>query len=178
MTSVERKTSETDVRIEMTQGTGAASVATGSGFLDHMMTTLARYSGLDITIAATGDIMHHLIEDVAIAAGTALAGVIPETCARYADRTIAMDDALIQVVLDAGGRPFYEGPLPSNLYEQWMRSFADNAKVTFHIVVIRGTDRHHIVEGAFKALGLAIRDAMVETDAVFSTKGAVSMETG
>lgn len=178
MKSVERKTRETDVRIEMTQGTGAASVSTGSRFLDHMMTTLARYSGLDITIAAKGDIKHHLIEDVAIAAGSALAGVIPATCARYADRTIAMDDALVQAVLDAGGRAFYEGPLPSNLYEQWMRSFADNAKITLHINVLRGKDRHHIVEAAFKALGLAIRDALVETDAVFSTKGAVSMESG
>ena len=178
MKSVERKTRETDIRIEMGRGTGAASVSTGSRFLDHMMTTLARYSGLDITVAATGDIKHHLIEDVAIAAGAALAGVIPATCARYANRTIPMDDALVQAVLDAGGRPFYEGPLPSNLYEQWMRSFADNAKITLHIVVIRGKDRHHIVEAAFKALGLAIRDAMVETDAVFSTKGAVSMESG
>jgi imidazoleglycerol-phosphate dehydratase len=178
MKSVERKTRETDIRVEMTQGTGAASIATGSRFLDHMMTTLARYSGLDITIAAKGDMNHHLIEDVAIAAGSALAGIIPAACARYADRTIAMDDALVQAVLDAGGRAFYEGPLPSNFYEQWMRSFADNAKITVHIIVLRGKDRHHIVEAAFKALGLAIRDALVETDAVFSTKGAVSMESG
>ena len=176
MKSVERKTRETDIRIEMKQGTGAASVSTGSGFLDHMMTTLARYSGLDITISAKGDLKHHLIEDVAIAAGSVLAGLIPETCARHADRTIAMDDALVQAVLDAGGRPFYEGPLPSNLYEQWMRSFADNAKITVHVRVLRGKDRHHIVEAAFKALGLAIRDVLVDTDAVFSTKGAVSME--
>jgi len=102
--------------------------------------------------------------------------VIPETCARYADRTIAMDDALVQAVIDAGGRPFYEGPLPSNLYEQWMRSFADNAKISIHIRVLRGKDRHHIVEAAFKAVGLAIRDALVITDAVFSTKGSVSLE--
>ena len=177
MKFVERKTRETDIRVEMKEGTGAASVSTGSRFLDHMMTTLARYSGLDITISAKGDLKHHLIEDLAIAAGSALAGLIPEMCARYADRTIAMDDALVQAVLDAGGRPFYEGPLPSNLYEQWMRSFADNARITIHIRVLRGKDRHHIVEAAFKALGLAIRDALVATDAIFSTKGAVSMES-
>jgi imidazoleglycerol-phosphate dehydratase len=177
MTFVERKTRETDIRVEMKQGTGTASVSTGSRFLDHMMTTLARYSGLDITISAKGDLKHHLIEDMAIAAGSALAGLIPGKCARYADRTVAMDDALVQAVLDAGGRPFYEGPLPSNLYEQWMRSFADNAKLTIHIRVLRGKDRHHIVEAAFKALGFAIRDALVETDAIFSTKGAVSMES-
>ncbi len=177
MTSVERKTRETDIRVEVKEGTGATSVSTGSGFLDHMMTTLARYSGLDITISARGDLKHHLIEDVAIAAGSALARVMPETCARYGERTVAMDDALVQAVLDAGGRPYYEGPLPSNLYEQWMRSFADNAKLTIHIRVLRGKDRHHIVEAAFKALGLAIRDALVKTDAVFSTKGAVTMES-
>jgi len=101
MKSVERKTRETDVRIEMARGAGTASVSTGSRFLDHMITTLARYSGLDITVAAKGDIKHHLIEDVAIAAGSALAGVIPDACARYANRTIAMDDALVQAVLDA-----------------------------------------------------------------------------
>jgi imidazoleglycerol-phosphate dehydratase len=176
MKSVERKTRETDVRVEMKRGTGTASVSSQSKFLNHMMATLARYSGLDISISAKGDLKHHLIEDVAIAVGSALAGVIPETCARYADRTIAMDDALVQAVIDAGGRPFYEGPLPSNLYEQWMRSFADNAKITIHIRVLRGKDRHHIVEAAFKALGLAIRDALVITDAVFSTKGSVSIE--
>jgi imidazoleglycerol-phosphate dehydratase len=176
MKSVERKTRETDVRVEMKQGAGAASVSSQSKFLNHMVATLARYSGLDISISAKGDLKHHLIEDVAIAVGTALAGVIPEKCARYADRTIAMDDALVQVVIDAGGRPFYEGPLPSNLYDQWMRSFADNAKITIHIRVLRGKDRHHIVEAAFKALGLAIRDALLITDAVFSTKGSVSLE--
>jgi len=178
MKLVERKTRETDVRVEIGQGTGTASVSTQSKFLNHMMGTLARYSGLDISISAKGDLKHHLIEDVGIAVGSAVAGVIPEKCARYADRTVAMDDALVQAVLDAGGRAFYDGPLPSNLYEQWMRSFADNAKITLHIIVLRGNDRHHIVEAAFKALGLAIRDALVETDAVFSTKGAVSMESG
>jgi imidazoleglycerol-phosphate dehydratase len=84
-----------------------------------------------------------------------------------------MDDALVHVAIDTGGRPFYEGPLPSSLYDHWMRSFADNARLTLHVRVLRGSDRHHMVEAAFKALGLAIRDALVRTDAVFSTKGAV-----
>jgi imidazoleglycerol-phosphate dehydratase len=86
-----------------------------------------------------------------------------------------MDDALVQVALDAGGRAYYEGPIPSGLYDHWMRSFAQNAGMTLHILVLRGTDRHHIVEAAFKALGLALRDALQEGDAVFSTKGSVSM---
>jgi imidazoleglycerol-phosphate dehydratase len=177
MKKIERKTRETDIRVQMAQGAGKASVSTGVPFLDHMMTTLARYSGLDITIAGRGDLRHHVIEDVAIATGSALAAVIPESCARFGDRTIAMDEALVQAVLDAGGRPFYEGPLPSSLYDHWMRSFADNAKITVHIRVLRGSDRHHVVEAAFKALGLAIRDALVPTDAVFSTKGSVTLES-
>jgi imidazoleglycerol-phosphate dehydratase len=88
-----------------------------------------------------------------------------------------MDEALVQVVIDTGGRPFYEGPLPSSLYDHWMRSFADNAKIAIHLRALRGKDRHHIVEAGFKALGLALRDALREGDTVFSTKGEVSMET-
>jgi imidazoleglycerol-phosphate dehydratase len=87
-----------------------------------------------------------------------------------------MDDALVHVSIDTGGRPYYRGPLPSSLYDHWMRSYADNAKATLHVRVLRGSDRHHVVEAAFKALGLALRDALAETGAVFSTKGAVSLE--
>jgi imidazoleglycerol-phosphate dehydratase len=172
---VERNTRETQITVEMQRGDGKASVQTGTPFLDHMMTTLSRYSGLDITIDAKGDLKHHLIEDVAITVGAAFAEVLPAGCFRYGDRTVAMDDALVQVALDAGGRAYYEGPIPSGLYDHWMRSFAQNAGMTLHILVLRGTDRHHIVEAAFKALGLALRDALQEGDAVFSTKGSVSM---
>jgi imidazoleglycerol-phosphate dehydratase len=177
MKKIERKTRETDIRVQMAQGTGAASVSTGVPFLDHMMTTLARYSGLDVTIDGSGDLRHHVIEDVAIATGAALQAVIPEYCARFGDRTVAMDEALVHAVLDAGGRPYYEGPLPSGLYDHWMRSFADNAKITIHIRILRGENRHHIVEAAFKALGLALRDALVPTDQIFSTKGSVTLES-
>ena len=172
---VERNTRETQITVEMQRGDGKASVQTGVPFLDHMMTTLARYSGLDITIDAKGDLKHHLIEDVAITVGAAFVDVLPAACFRYGDRTVAMDDALVQVALDAGGRAYYEGPIPSGLYDHWMRSFAQNAGMTLHILVLRGTDRHHVVEAAFKALGLALRDALQEGDAVFSTKGAVTL---
>jgi imidazoleglycerol-phosphate dehydratase len=177
MSVIVRETSETRIRVEITPGSGRATVATGLSFLDHMLVTFARYSGLDIAIQATGDLRHHLIEDVAIAVGTAVAAILPPSAARYGDRIIPMDDALVHVSIDAGGRPYYRGPLPSSLYDHWMRSFADNAKATIHVRVLRGTDRHHIVEAAFKALGLAFRDALRETGAVFSTKGAVSLET-
>jgi imidazoleglycerol-phosphate dehydratase len=175
MSIVERVTKETSIRLEVKPGTGVADVSTGVPFLDHMMVTFARYSGLDITLRATGDLKHHTIEDVAIAMGNAVAQVVPETAARYGDRSLPMDEALVQAAIDLGGRPFYRGPLPSKLYDHWMRSFADNAKATIHIRVLRGTDRHHIVEAAFKALGLAIREALQDSGAVFSTKGAVSL---
>ncbi len=176
MTRIERRTSETVIALEMSVGNGTAGIATGVPFLDHMMTALARYSGIDLTIAATGDLKHHTIEDVAIATGEAFARMLPSACARYGEATIPMDEALVQVCVDIGGRPYYQGPLPSTLYDHWMRSFADNAKMTLHIRVLRGKDRHHIVEASFKALGLALRQALVETDAVFSTKGSVSLK--
>jgi imidazoleglycerol-phosphate dehydratase len=175
MSVVVRETKETTIRGELTRGTGRATVATGQPFLDHMLVAFARYSGLDLAIKATGDLPHHLIEDVAICLGAALAALLPATAARYGDRTIPMDEALVECALDLGGRPFYRGPLPSTLYDHFMRSLSDNAKATLHLRVLRGTDRHHIVEAAFKALGLAVRDAFADSGAVFSTKGSVAL---
>ena len=174
MSTIVRETRETKIRLDVEIGTGKADVSTGVSFLDHMMVTFARYSGLDITLRATGDLKHHTIEDVAIATGTAVAEVIPATAARYGDRTIPMDEALVHCAIDLGGRPYYRGPIPSSLYDHWMRSFADNARATVHLRVIRGVDRHHIVEGGFKALGLAVRAALEDSGTVFSTKGSVS----
>lgn len=176
MTVVVRETRETRVRTELQPGSGAAAVATGDKFLDHMLGTLARYSGLDLSVEARGDLRHHLVEDVAIATGQALRAMVPAHAARFGHAVIPMDDALVEVALDVGGRPYYCGPLPSSLYDHWMRSFADQAAATLHVRVLRGRDRHHVVEAAFKALGLALRDALREGDAVFSTKGSVQLE--
>jgi imidazoleglycerol-phosphate dehydratase len=173
MTVIERETSETRVRLEITPGVGRSSVSTGLRFLDHMMVTLARYGGLDLSLQATGDLKHHLVEDVGIAFGAALARHTPPTCARYGHRVVPMDDALVEVAVDLGGRPYYGGSLPSSLYDHWFRSFTDHARATVHVRVLRGEDRHHIVEAAFKALGMALRDALVDSGTVFSTKGAV-----
>jgi imidazoleglycerol-phosphate dehydratase len=175
MKPVRRTTNETDVTVALAAEDAAPTIDTGIPFLDHMLHTLARYSGLPLSIAARGDLPHHLIEDVAITLGMFVAGYAPATAARYGERTIPMDDALVQCVLDLGGRPYYRGPLPSGLYDHWMRSFSDNARATMHLRVIRGTDRHHVVEAAFKALGLALRDALRETGTVFSTKGSATI---
>ena len=173
MSVITRATTETTIRCELAPGRGDATVSTSQPFLDHMLVTFARYAGLDLRLSATGDLPHHLIEDVAICIGAAVASVLPATAARYGDRTIPMDDALVHCALDLGGRPYYQGPLPSTLYDHWMRSFSDHARATLHLRVLRGHDRHHIVEAAFKALGLAVRDALVDSGAVFSTKGSV-----
>ncbi len=178
MKPIHRKTNETDVEVRLDLRAGASHIETGVPFLDHMLGTLARYAGLRVSVVARGDLAHHLIEDVAITLGAALAAAIPPTAARYGDRTIPMDDALVQCAVDLGGRSFYRGPIPSSLYDHWMRSFSDNAGATIHLRVLRGTDRHHVVEAAFKALGLALRDALQESGAVFSTKGRVSLHGG
>lgn len=176
MSVVERETRETRVRVRLERGTGTARCETGEPFLDHMLVTLARYAGLDLEVNAAGDLRHHLIEDVAIAVGAALAALVPERAARYGDRTIPMDDALVHAALDLGGRFYYRGPIPSGLYDHFMRSLAEHARATLHLRVLRGRDRHHVVEAAFKAVGLALREALHEGDDVFSTKGTVSLE--
>ena len=179
MTTVVRETKETQIRVELlaTGDVAANTVDTSIPFLDHMLITLARYAGVSIRLHARGDLRHHLIEDVAICVGAAIAEIMPPTAARYGDRTVPMDDALVHCALDLGGRPYYRGPLPSRLYDHWMRSFADNAHATLHLRVLRGVDRHHVVEAAFKALGLAIREALVESGGggAFSTKGAARL---
>lgn len=174
MTVVVRETKETTIRVVLCRGAGDVRAATGEPFLDHMLVTLGRYAGIDLAVEARGDLRHHLIEDVAIALGAGLASFVPPSCARYGDRVVPMDEALVHVAVDVGGRPYYAGRLPSSLYDHWFRSFADNARATVHVRVLRGRDRHHVVEAAFKALGLALRQALAEGDEVFSTKGAVA----
>lgn len=176
MSTVERKTRETEITVTVTCGSGATEIDTTDPFLDHMLTTLARYGGLDLTVRARGDLRHHLIEDVGIALGTALADEVPTGAARYGSTVVPMDEALVQAAVDVGGRPYYEGSVPSPLYEHFLQSLAFNLKATLHVVVIRGTDRHHVVEAAIKAVGLCLRQALTRGDSVFSTKGAVELE--
>ncbi|RKH37421.1 imidazoleglycerol-phosphate dehydratase [Corallococcus sicarius] len=175
-TRVVRETKETKVQVELSRGPGAAKVDTGLKFFDHMLATFARYAGLELTLHARGDLRHHLMEDVAITLGTAVQRVVPATAARYGERTVPMDDALVQACLDAGGRFYYRGPLKNRLYEHWMRSFCEHSRITLHLRVLRGRDSHHLTEAAFKALGLALRDAMVDSGVVFSMKGSVTLE--
>ena len=179
MIEIARETTETKVRVQVAlEGAGAtaAQVSTSQPFLDHMLVTLARYSGLNLAITAEGDLRHHVLEDVAITLGLVLRQAVPATCQRYGQALVPMDEALVEAALDTGGRAYYEGPLPSSLYEHFFRSLSENAGFTLHLRVLRGRDRHHVVEGAFKAFGLALRQALTRTGTVFSTKGSVRVE--
>lgn len=176
MTKIRRETRETRVVVGLRSRGETIRVQTDDPFLDHMLVTLARYAGMELEIEATGDLTHHLVEDVAITLGKALQEEVPATCARYGHAVIPMDDALVEVALDVGGRAWYQGPLPDGHYDHFFRSLADNCRATLHVRVLRGDDRHHVVEAAFKALGLALQQALAEAGAVFSTKGSVEIE--
>jgi imidazoleglycerol-phosphate dehydratase len=176
MSTLKRETRETRIEAAVTRGSGEADVETGERFLAHMVETLARYAGLDVRLSASGDLRHHLVEDVAITLGLALADEVPERAARYGWAVVPMDDALVEAAVDVGGRPYYVGRLPSKLYTHFLHSFATNLGATLHVRVVRGRDRHHVVEAAVKAVGLALRQALEEGDAVFSTKGSVRVE--
>jgi imidazoleglycerol-phosphate dehydratase len=177
MSTITRETRETRVRLSLSLAgeAGANPIHTTEPFLDHMLNTLARYAGLRLEVRAEGDLQHHLVEDVAITLGAALRREVPAACVRYGAATVPMDEALVQAALDLGGRFYYRGPVPSTLYEHFLRSFAENAGMTLHVRVLRGRDRHHVVEAAIKALGLALRQALVPQGAVFSTKGGIAL---
>jgi len=176
MSKLKRKTKETQIVADVSIGTGAARVETDDQFLTHMVETLARYSGVDIELKATGDLRHHLIEDVAIVLGLALKEEVPDKATRFGWAQVPMDEALAEAAIDVGGRPYYVGKLPSKLYAHFLHSFATNLGATLHVRVLRGTDKHHKIEAAIKATGLALRHALRQGDAVFSTKGAVQIE--
>ena len=176
MTRLKRETKETTVTLALEAGGSEISVSTQDPFLTHMVETLARYAGLGLTLDASGDLKHHLVEDVAITLGLALRKAAPDTAARYGWAVIPMDEALVQAAVDLGGRPYYVGPLPSSLYQHFLQSLSVNLGATVHIRVLRGTDRHHMVEAAVKAFGMALRQALTRGDTVFSTKGSVHLE--
>ena len=176
MSKLKRETRETRIACDVRKGTGSTQVTVEDRFLAHMVETLARYASLDVVLEARGDLRHHLVEDVAITLGLALRDEIPERAARYGWAVVPMDEALAEAAVDLGGRPFYVGRTPSRLYTHFLHSFATNLGATVHVRIVRGKDRHHMVEAAVKALGLALRQALAEGDQVFSTKGSVTLE--
>lgn len=189
---VKRETRETSVRVVVDlDGSGRADIATGVGFLDHMLELLAGHSLVDVEIEARGDLEvdeHHTVEDVGITLGTAIARALGERrgIRRYGF-LLPMDEALARVAVDLGGRPFvvfeadFErekvGDLPTELVEDFVRGFAQHLGANIHVRVEYGRNDHHKIEAIFKALGRALRGAIERDprleDRVPSTKGVL-----
>jgi len=179
-TTIERTTRETSVRLKLDiDGSGKCECTIPDEFLRHMVETLAKYSGADMEISATGDIAHHLVEDVAITLGRGYRESLGDRpVKRIASATVPMDEALVQVAVDLIERPYVHLDVPDQMYEHFIRSFAMELRATVHTVVIRGKDQHHVVEATFKALGLALREAMAVSPSTISTKSRVEWRAG
>lgn len=177
--SLKRKTKETDISIKIDlDGTGASAVCVDDQFFKHMLETFSRYSSFDLNITATGDNTHHLIEDVAIALGRAFKSALgEEPVERVSFFTLPMDDALVMASVDIVDRPWCDADCPDDLYLSFFRSFSMASGITLHILVYRGFDDHHIIEASFKALGKALKNAVVVRKDLLSTKSKVIMES-
>ena len=189
--TVRRTTQETDVSVELTlDGRGTAVVNTGIGFLDHMLAQLAKHSRMDLTLTCKGDLHiddHHSAEDCAIALGQAFDRALGERkgIARFGSAYAPLDEALSRAVVDISGRPHASidlglrremiGQLSTEMIPHVLASFATNAVLTLHVDVLKGENDHHRAESAFKALALAIRQAIRRdgTNDVPSTKGVL-----
>jgi imidazoleglycerol-phosphate dehydratase len=190
---VTRKTKETDIAVEIAiDGSGRSDIATGIGFLDHMLDLLARHSRMDLTVKAKGDLHiddHHTAEDVGIALGQAVKQALGDMkgITRYADVHLPMDEALTRVAIDVSGRPFLVfkvqfgrdkiGTFDTELVNEWFQAFAMNAGITLHVETLYGSNDHHISESCFKGLARALRTAFAidprAANEIPSTKGSL-----
>ncbi len=190
---IQRQTAETDIDLELSlDGAGQADVQTGVGFLDHMLTLLAKHAAFDLRVVAKGDLhvdQHHTVEDVGICLGQALREALGDKAGirRYGHFTLPMDETLVTAAVDLSGRfaLVFNAPLPapkigafdSELLEEFWTAFAGNCLCNLHVLLHYGRNSHHIAEAVFKATARALRMA-VEHDprmpGVPSTKGTLS----
>lgn len=175
-----RKTRETEVSVSMNlDGTGECKIGIEDQFLRHMVETLARYSSFDIDLKAVGDNKHHVVEDAGIVLGTALRQALAsDPIERVASATVPMDDALVTAAVDMIDRPYVDVECPDDLCMHFFRSLAMSAGITLHIRIDRGFDEHHITEAGFKALGIALREAVVRRERFLSTKERPKVRRG
>lgn len=191
---IKRQTRETGVTVEIDlDGTGNYEIATGIGFLDHMLEQLSRHSLIDMKVGAKGDLHiddHHTAEDTGIALGQALHEALGARTGimRYASIDLAMDETLTRAAIDVSGRPFLiwkvsfsrdkVGGFDTELFREFFQAFAQNARITLHVTNHYGDNNHHIAETCFKAVARALRTAIEpdprQPDAVPSTKGTLS----
>ena len=191
--TVDRKTKETSISVAVDlDGSGRSQIATGIGFLDHMLDQLSRHSLMDLKVEAKGDLhidFHHTTEDTGICIGEAVAKALGDRTGirRWGEATVPMDETLTRVALDASNRPYLIwkvnfskpklGEMDTELFKEWFQAFAQNAGLTLHIENLYGENNHHIVESCFKGLARALRQAIEidprKSDAIPSTKGVL-----
>jgi imidazoleglycerol-phosphate dehydratase len=189
---VKRKTKETDISVSLNlDGEGRSRVATGVGFLDHMLTSLATHARFDLDLSCRGDLEidpHHSVEDVGIAIGSALRQALGDKkgITRFGHAFCPLDEALARCVVDLSGRPWLVfqatfraqkiGDLPTELLEDFFWAVADQARITVHLDGLRGRNAHHLAEALFKAFARALADAVAldpRVKGVPSTKGSL-----
>lgn len=189
--SIQRKTAETDISLELNlDGTGKSSVSTGCGFLNHMLTLFAKHGGFDLTVSCNGDIdvdYHHTTEDIGIALGQAFRECVGNGAGinRYAHIVLPMDEALILCAADVCGRSFLNcslelknpkvGDFDTELVNEFFAALVGNFPISLHIKQLEGKNTHHIIEGAFKAVGRTLSSALAidekRASEIPSTKG-------
>ena len=187
-----RKTTETNITVTVNlDGTGISNIATGIGFLDHMLTAFSKHSLIDLDVAAKGDLHidgHHTTEDVGLVMGQAMREALGDRAgiARFGNAMIPMDETCARAAVDISGRPYLVwkvefsqdrlGEMDTELFKEWFAAFAQMAGLTLHVEVLYGANNHHMIEASFKALAKAMRMA-VEMDprnsGVPSTKGSL-----
>mgnify|MGYP001240707186 CR=1 FL=1 len=174
---INRKTKETDISVKVNlDGSGQRSIETGIPFFDHMLDHFARHSMIDMDVKAVGDVTidgHHTVEDVGLALGKALLKALGDKrgITRYGFASVPMNEALVEVSIDISGRPFCVfdsvslegkvGEFDVELAEEFLRAFSNNAAITTHVSVKRGTNMHHILEATFKSLARALGQAIM-----------------
>ncbi len=184
---VERKTRETDINIEVIlEGSGRAEVETGIEFFDHLLESFAKHGRFDLLVEAKGDFDHHIAEDVMIGIGKSFEEALGDKkgIRRMGDAVVPMDDSLVLVSIDIGGRVYTDidinlekgkmVDLNTDLLIHLIETFASNLKCNLHVDVLRGVNDHHKAEASFKALGVALSEAVEKVDdEVPSTKGVI-----
>lgn len=187
---IERNTNETSISLDLNlDGTGTYELNSGIGFLDHMLSHLSKHGKIDLSLKAKGDLEvddHHTVEDIAICIGGCFNQALGDKkgIARYANCSVPMEDALVNVAVDLSGRAFciYNAKYPTEkignfdveCIEEFIRAFTSNAMINLHVNVIYGTNSHHIAEAVFKAIGQALAKAIQITGSdIPSTKGTL-----